>query len=190
MPNSPERPLHAAVKTAMAADTVYPALLFYADFPGGAVRMWTGIGPLAVMGETWTGLGDLIGVEDVTESTDSAAQSLAVRLSGIPSTVFNPVMLGNYQNRRAEVWLCAMTADGAVIGDPYLLFSGLMDSDSIRDTGTEVSVTITVESAMSDQLKPRVFRYTHEDQQTLYPAANDKGFEFVAALQNVELRWG
>jgi hypothetical protein len=77
-----------------------------------------------------------------------------------------------------------------VIGAPVSLFRGLMDSDSVKDTGTEVSVTMSLESAMSDQLRPRVYRYTHEDQQTLYPDAGDKGLEFVAALQNLQLRWG
>jgi len=65
-----------------------------------------------------------------------------------------------------------------------------MDHDTVSDDGQEVSVTIQLESPLSDQRKARAFRYTHEDQQTLYPTAGDKGLEFVAALQNIQIRWG
>jgi hypothetical protein len=99
-------------------------------------------------------------------------------------------MLGNYQNRRASVSLVVFDADGEAIGAPIVLFRGLMDSDNVKDTGTEVSVTINLESSLSDQLRPRIFRYTHEDQQTRYPTLNDKGLEFVAKLQNLQLKWG
>ena len=78
---------------------------------------------------------------------------------------------------------CVFDADGEAIGAPVTLFRGLMDSDSVKDSGGEVSVTISLESAMSDQLRPRIFRYDHEDQQTRYPDEGDKGLEFVAAQE-------
>ena len=185
-----ERDIHADVKTALGENLVRPALLVYADFPDGPVRMWTGIGTLYAEGESWVGVGHLLAVEDITETTDSAQNGMAVRLSGIPSEIFSAITLGNYQNRRAEVMMIVFDRDYDAIGEPVMLFRGLMDSDSVKDTGQEVAVTISLESSMSDQLRPRVFRYTHEDQQTRYPDAGDKGLEFVAALQSLSLKWG
>jgi hypothetical protein len=185
-----ERALHPDVKDALQENTVRPVLLAYADFPDGAVRIWTGIGTLVSEGQEWIGMGELLSVEDITETTDSAQHGMAVRLSGIPSELFSKITLGNYQNRRAELSMLVFDRDYEAIGAPIVLFRGLMDSDAVKDTGTEVSVTINLESALSDQLRPRVFRYTHEDQQTRYPDANDRGLEFVAALQNLQLRWG
>lgn len=185
-----ERPLDPDTKAALNENAVRLALLVYADFPDGEIRMWTGIGPLFAEGHDWQGVGDLLGVEDVTESTDTAQNGMAVRLSGIPSEIFSMLTLGNYQNRRAEVSLLVFGDDLEPVGAPVRLFAGMMDSDSVKDSGIEVSVTIQLESAMSDQLRPRVYRYTHEDQQTRYPEAGDKGLEFVASLQNLYIRWG
>ena len=187
---TPERPLDSEVRAAVAENVVRLAVLAYADFPSGPVRMWTGIGTLFVDGHDWQGVGSLLAIEDITETVDSAQNGMAVRLSGIPSEIFDAVTLGNYQNRRAEVSLVLFDEDYTVCGSPVPLFKGLMDSDTVKDSGSEVSVTIYLESALSDQLRPRVFRYTHEDQQTLYPGEDDKGLEFVAALQNLQLQWG
>lgn len=185
-----ERSLHPDTKAAFAENLVRPALLVYADFPDLSVRIWSGEGPLYLGGYTWEGVGGLLAVEDITETTDSAQQGIAVRLSGIPSALFTSVTLGDYQNRTAEVALVLFDSDMALIGDPVSLFRGLMDHDAVNDDGQQVAVTIQLVSSLSDQLKARAFRYTHEDQQTLYPAAADKGLEFVAALQNIEIRWG
>ncbi|MES2706069.1 MAG: hypothetical protein V4726_05635 [Verrucomicrobiota bacterium] len=185
-----ERPLDPITKAALGESAVRLALLVYADFPSGPVYIWSGFGSLFAEGQDWTGVGNLLAVEDITETTDSAQSGMAVRLSGIPSEIFTSITLGNYQNRRADVSLIVFDADGDPAGAPYPLFRGLMDSDTVRDSGAEVSVTISLESVMSDQLRPRIFRYTHEDQQTRHPGAGDKGLEFVAALQNLQLRWG
>ncbi len=185
-----ERPLNADTKAALQESAVNLALLVYADFPDGEIRVWSGVGVLFAEGVEWTGVGALLAIEDVTETTDSAQNGMAVKLSGIPSEIFTAITLGNYQNRRAYVSLLVMDQFSEAIGAPIPLFKGLMDSDTVKDSGGEVAVTIYCESALSDQLRPRVFRYTHEDQQTLYPGAGDKGLEFVAALQNLEIRWG
>ena len=185
-----ERTINTDTKAALTQNIVRPAILVYADFPAGEVRMWTGIGPIFVDGHEWQGVGSLLALEDITETTDSAQNGMAVRLSGIPSEIFDSVTLANYQNRRATVAMVVFDADGEAIGAPVTLFRGLMDSDSVKDSGGEVSVTISLESAMSDQLRPRIFRYDHEDQQTRYPDEGDKGLEFVAALQGLQIRWG
>ncbi len=187
---SAERELPEGVKEALGENLVRLAILAYADFPAGEVRIWTGIGSLHAEGAEWTGVGGLLAIEDITETTDSAQNGMAVRLAGIPSEIFSAITLGNYQNRKAEISLLVFDGDYDPIGSPVVLFRGLMDSDTVKDTGSEVSVTINIESAMSDQLRPRIFRYTHEDQRTRYPDTTDKGLEYVAALQNLQLRWG
>lgn len=185
-----ERNINADTKAAIQENLVRPALLVYADFPDGEVRIWTGFAPLFVDGHDWIGVGNLLAIEDVTETTDSGQNGMGVRLSGIPSEIFTAITLGNYQNRRAEVSMIVFDEVGEAIGAPMMLFRGLMDSDTVRDTGNEVSVTISLESVLSDQLRPRIFRYTHEDQRTLNPEEEDKGLEFVAALQNLQIHWG
>lgn len=185
-----ERDLTDEMKAAVAAPIVRPAFFYYADFPDGILRMWSGVGNIEWDGETWLGCGNLLSIEEVTETTDSAQHGLRARFSGIPSEIVDPVLIKGYVGREAKFWLVAFDENDAVISEPYLMFSGKMDSDSIIDDGSTVTVTIEIQGELSDHLKARVSRYTHEDQQTRYPDAGDEGFEFVAALQTANIEWG
>jgi hypothetical protein len=115
---------------------------------------------------------------------------MALQLSGIASAIFDATQIGNYQGGRAAVWLAAFDEAMGLIADPYLLFEGTLDSDEISDNGQTVTITIFCEGPLADHLIARVWRYTHEDQKTLYPGTEDRGLEFVAALQDSELKWG
>lgn len=178
------------MREAVTAPVVRPVLFVYADFPDATVRFWSGLGVIEWDGQTWYGAGSMLAIEDITETTDSAQNGLSAKLSGIPSSIFTSVSLGNYQNRAAAVWLGAMDEQAQLMMEPINFFRGVLDSDQIEDDGTNVVITISAESRLSDHLRARVFRYSHEDQQTLYPSANDLGLEFVAALQDAEIKWG
>lgn len=186
-----ERNLSPAVRAAVIAPTVRPALFFYASFPDVEFRIWSGLGSILWEEEVWAGAGSLVAVEDISESIDSGQKGVSVRLSGVPSEIFDAASLGDYQNRPVKIWLAVFDLEAFnMIADPYLFFSGVLDSDSVEDNGVSVIITMFAESQLSDHLRARVFRYSHEDQQTLYPAAGDRGLEFVAALQDVQLKWG
>ena len=79
------------------------------------------------------------------------------------------------------------TIDGATV-DSYQIFSGRMDVMTIDETGETCSITLTAENRLIDLERPRVRRYTSEDQKSLHP--NDKGFDFVNSLQEAEIKWG
>ena len=75
-----------------------------------------------------------------------------------------------------------------IITNPIKLFAGRMDIMQIIEQGDTATISISLENRLVDLLKPRILRYTHEDQQTLFPG--DLGFEFVTALQDKEVVWG
>jgi hypothetical protein len=185
-----ERELTEGMKSEIAKPVVSPLLLLKADFDDGPVRVWTGVGDIEWNGETWNGLGNLLSVDPVQEQLDGSAQGLKIVLSGLDSSFFSPVMLGDYQGRRGEIYFGAIREDGSIIDDPYLLFAGKLDSDETEDDGTTSTLTLNVESRLADLLRKREYRYTHQDQQALYPDANDDGLKFVPALQNLGLKWG
>lgn len=185
-----ERELHSALKTAIAEKKVRPILLLSADFEDGPVRVWTGVGEFQWNDQTWQGLGSLLSVDAVQEQIDGSSQGLKVALSGLDSTFFSPVLLGDYQDRRGEIYFGALTETGAMVGEPYLLFAGKLDSDETEDDGETSTLTLSIESRLADLLRKRERRYTHQDQQALYPSGNDDGLKFVPALQNLELKWG
>lgn len=184
-----ERGLTAEMKAAVAADVVAPLLLFEASFPSGTVRIWSGVGELVLEGEIWYGLGSLISVDAGAESMDGAARDVKVTVSGLSDEFFSPVMIDGYQGHPARMLFAVLDPDtGEMIGTPYTLFSGKLDSDNITDDGQGSIITITTTNILADLLRARELRYTHEHQQRLHPG--DKGLEFVASLQDLQLKWG
>lgn len=166
-------------------------VLFYADFPGDPLRMWTGNYPLTWDGYEWSGVADLVSVSPVQESLDGSSQGIAVTLTGLEHTAYRVESLGDYQGRDAELWLATVDPEtGVVVGDPVLTFRGLMDSDETEDDGETVAVTINIERRDADQLRPRPLRYTHEDQRMIQGSSDDIGLSFVTAVQSNRLLWG
>jgi len=50
---------------------------------------------------------------------------------------------------------------------------------------------VTAENKLVDFRRPRETRYTHEEQQNLYPVSPpDLGLEFVNAIQEKQIYWG
>jgi len=186
---SAERGISAEMKAAVGADTVAPLLLFEADFPDGMVRLWNGLGEVTLDGETWYGAGELLEVEPASETVDGSAQNVSVTVSGFTPEVFDPVMLDGYQGRAARMLFAVADPEtGEILGTPYVLFEGVMDSDEVNEGGESASIRITASNILADLLKVRVWRYTHEHQQRMFPG--DDGLEFVAALQDLEIKWG
>lgn len=80
------------------------------------------------------------------------------------------------------------TATAAMLNDPIPVFAGRMDTMRLQDTGETTTVTVSCESRLIDLERARERRYTDEDQKELYP--DDRGFEYVADLQDKEVLWG
>jgi hypothetical protein len=177
-------------KNAAAAGTVYPALLAYFDFSGGAVRLWNGVGDLSWGGNTYTGAGDLVGVEPVQESAEVRANGLSFRLNGIPSAMVTRILAEGYRGRSCQLWLALFSSltTGTPIADPLPLFSGRMDQCNLEDSGDTASITVVAESRLVDLQRPRERRRTDEDQKSLF--SGDRGLEYVAGLQDKEILWG
>ena len=87
-----------------------------------------------------------------------------------------------------SVSLGAFDANGALIADPLIVFSGFMDTMTIAESGSTSTITISVENKLIAFERSRVRRYTAEDQKIDHPT--DKGFEFVTAIVEKEIIWG
>jgi len=62
---------------------------------------------------------------------------------------------------------------------------------SVNDDGQEATIIMTAENKLVDFRRPRETRYTHEEQQNLYPVSPfDLGLEFVNAIQEKQIYWG
>lgn len=182
------RDLTVAADAAFQAAHVPLCVLVELDWPSGVVRVTNAGHSLSWDGHTWDGIGAFGGIDPIEESGDVAKiNGLALRLSGIPTSVVAAVRSDNVQGRSVKVWLAPLTAAHTFIADPVLVFSGRLDTMSI-EVGATATVTVTAESRMADWDRPRVRRYNNADQQLDYPA--DTGLRYVEALTEKTVVWG
>jgi hypothetical protein len=181
------RDVTPAYAAELDAPLVRPVIFYEGEFSGDTLRLWSGVGPKDWNGQTWTGAGNLVSISDVTETAETTAQGITTTLSGMPSDLISLVHTEAQQGLPGRVWLAFLDASDAIIADPFLAFSGRLDVPAVEDRGDTCSISIQYESRLVDLQRPRVWRYTHESQQAVYP--DDLGFEYVAELQQKEILW-
>jgi hypothetical protein len=182
------RSLTANASAQTTAAVLRPHLFFEGEFSGSTLRMWTGFGPITWNGQTWEGVGNLVGVTAIEESNEVRARGVRVALAGVPSSMVS-LALGNVrQNMPGRIWLGFLDSAGAVVADPFLAFEGRCDVAAVEDGPETATVTVSYEDELIDLERSRERRFTHEDQQIDY--AGDLGFAFVTAIQDAEIVWG
>lgn len=181
------RNLTTAVDEACAADHVPGLLLVELDFPSGFVRANTSAITFEWDSHTWYGVGNVGSVDAIVEHSDLQMTGVSLTLTGIPSEMVARVLGEHYQGRSCRMWFAPLDDNYIVLADPVLVFSGRMDTPDIQ-LGETASISLTAESRLTDWERPRVRRYTNEDQLSEYPG--DRGLEYVAQMVEKTLVWG
>ncbi len=186
------RTLTSGMLGVTTADVVRPAYFVKMVFNSGEnpdnLNIWSGIGDLAFGGTTYTGVGDLLSISQVTETADISATGINVSITGIKTSFIAIAKNHEYQGRPLTVSLGAFNASGSLIADPVIVFSGFMDTMTISETGETETINLSVENKLIAFERSKIRRYTAEDQKIDHPA--DKGFEFVTAITQKEIIWG
>lgn len=181
------RGLSANVLAQVASASVQPVLFFYGEFTTGTIRLWSGIGNISWAGQTWTGAGGLIGLSNIEETEEIRASGVTVTFTGIPAESISLVLGSVTQGKIGRIYL-GFLSGGSIVVDPWVIFEGRIDTPVISEDAEIATIGITYESRMIDLQRPRVARYTDQEQQREYPG--DLGMEFVAALQDAQVPWG
>jgi len=181
------RGLTAGMITQANATRLQPVLLYEGEFQSGTVRLWTGVGPLTWNSVVWTGAGNLLGITPIEETRDTRAVGIAVTLSGISSSIIAIALTEARLKKAGKIYFGCMV-NNALVVDPALAYMGFLDVPTIEDHGETCTVTITYESELIDLQRPRIRRYTDNDQKLDYES--DNGFAFVSEIQNREVLWG
>lgn len=183
------RTLTGATLTEIQATAKRPVIFFEMDLLGGAqVFMWSGLGSIVWNGQTWLGVGNLGAVANIVESTDTIAQGVQVSLSGVPSALIADALAQVQRGLAGKLYLGFMDANGNIVVDPVLAFSGRLDQPEIdKDPSTPV-INITYANRLAALERPLERRLDSQDQQIDYPG--DKGFDFVPSIQQWNGKWG
>lgn len=180
------RGLESAALDAVQAEVVVRVVAVALDFPSGVVRYSGAPFDLTIGGETFFGLGELGQISTVEESAELRSYGLTVAVSGIPRDVVAAALTEAYQGRRGTVWEAQMDAAGLVVADPVVIFRGRMDQLDVL-LGETATVTVRLENRLADWERPRIRRYTDEEQQAEYPG--DRFFGFLSATVEKDLIW-
>ena len=180
------RDLTSALSAALDDDVVNVFFAVDLDFDGdNAVRMWTGYGTVTISGKDYTGLGELLSISEVEETSDTKATGATIVVTGIPKTANIALALTEpYQGREGRIYF-------GVQGDTteYTeIFAGFMDQMNITEGPDTATLEITLENKLIDLERTRVARYSSAYQKNKY--AGDEGFDFVESLQDKQIVWG
>jgi hypothetical protein len=183
------RDLDAALEAALSPALIRPVMFYEAEFVGGAmVRLWSGAYNRSWNGHTWEGIGSIVGIGKVEETQTLRAAAVEIVVQGITSDSVSRALQSLAQNRPGRIYMGLLDDSDVLIGDPTLAFEGRLDSAQINEKPDGAVVVMRYESRLIDLERPRIRRFTHEDQQVTSPG--DRGFEFIPALQDVTISWG
>jgi len=193
----------------LSADVVYPFFAIELQFDGNIVRMWTGQGTLVLDdGSQWVGLGQLLSISAIEETSEMSVKGASISLSGIPSELLSLALSEPYQGRIAKIYFGTfllgsllqestsfiLLQDGSKINletsaaNFNELFSGYMDQMNIEEAGDTATIEMMVENKLIDLERARVARFTSGYQKSVYPG--DLGMDFIEDLQDKKISWG
>lgn len=184
------KPLTDNFLSAIQQWVIRPGLLLRADLPSGAVYGWTGVFPFTWDDKTWEPWGPLVSVSPYEESLDSSAKGITVELSHIDITRAGDIFSGAHYGCTAIVYFALFDETWSLIGDPYIWFTGKLDTDRV-DFGVDgLKISLSCEHILSDLLRKRVFLYTPEDQALLNPGVIDTSQRYAHTLKDTSFKWG
>ncbi len=181
------RDLDPLMQQALESGVIVPAILAELPFVSTTEHVWTGYGPLTWNANTYKGVGSLAGLGAITEGINGAAEGTTISLSGIDPALYSESMDDIQVGSTVNIWW-ALLSQGAILGQPYLLFSGQMDKPSVNTGPDDITITIALENRLTNLQRPNARRYTLADQRRYYPTCT--GFSWVELLNDIALRWG
>lgn len=182
------RGLVTDIANAVSSDVVRPVVFVQCAFDSGALNLWSGLGDLTADSVDYVGAGTLLSIGSIKESAELQANGVSVTLSGVTEPLLSKARDENYQGRSLKILLGVMDSTNTLIDNPFVIFSGFMDTMTIQDGAETATIRVTVENRLVEFERSRQRRYTAEDQKIDYPT--DKGLEFVAEIAEKEIVWG
>lgn len=173
---------------AVESGIVRPAIFVEVHFISGPVYVWTGAGSISWGGKTWAGVGQFGSISTIEEGATVNARGITLALSGVDPTLLSDVLTDYRQGLPAIIYFGVREEDGTLIPNPITSWAGRTDQPTITVDGDSATISITCENRLVVMNNSVERRYTDADQKRDYP--DDRGFEFVNAIQNVTIYWG
>lgn len=185
-----QRNASASVLAEIDAATSAPFHLFQVVWDSGTIYLTDAASEITWGGNTYTALGHMLGFGNVEESVSLQATGVDLVMSGVPTSLVSSFLSENFIDRRVRIYKGFFNSSGAVITDPILIFSGLMDSpdfaEALEDNSTVITIPAYSQWAEFDKTNGRK---TNSNSQSLH-FTGDRGFNFVPGLKDKVITWG
>lgn len=178
--------MRSGTPSAFSDDALSPIMGVHLALDSGDLRFWSGLGDVVIDSQVFSGAGTVIDISTIEESNEIAAKGVTITASGLDSSIISAALSENYQNRTVTIYVGTITEDKTT--STYILFRGRLDTMNIEENGEITNITMTAENRLIDLERPRLRRYTNEDQKSLFPG--DIALEFVDDLQDKTIDWG
>jgi hypothetical protein len=86
-----------------------------------------------------------------------------------------------------RVWINLFDDNLNLLGSA-LTFGGLVDQPTIREGSSDCTISLSIESRMSDLQRAQCHRWTDQEQRQRHPS--DSGFSFISTLMMWAAVWG
>jgi hypothetical protein len=178
------RNITTQVSDALDDEIIKPFFAVDLDLDAAPVYMWSGYGDLVIGAKTYLGVGSLLNISSVSETTEMEAKGATITVSGIPSSFLSLALQEPYQGRECRIYFGVTNSAVNYVE----VFSGELDQMNIEENADTAVISVTAENVLIKLERPVVRRFSDEDQKSRFDG--DKGLEFVASLQDKDILWG
>jgi hypothetical protein len=142
--------------------------------------------------KVWIGTRGL-GAISVVRETPAVIGGIELTLSGVIEANVAEALDPKIRNAEVILYLVALNSEQKIVPNPIVSWIGFVDRPVISIENNSATVTLACEHISLRNKLPRTYRYTHEDQQILFPPdannAEDRGFEFVTQMVERTVTW-
>ena len=184
------RSLTSSVKTELATNDIRPVHLITIGF-SSPVNITDCSFPLtsSVSGSsvTYAASDFIMGLSNFTEETDVTKTSLTLSLSGADLTFVSTVLNENVVNDSVDIFRGFLDDSNALISDPFLLYSGQIDTFTISEKDKESTVNLSIVSHWADFEKTNGRKTNNTSQQRFF--TGDVGMDYSSETV-LDVKWG
>lgn len=142
---------------------------------------------LSVNGTTYISNGLVSEFSGVSQSQAITLDSYSLQLSNVDNSIARGYTYQNYRGQPATIYM-AIIEDGAIVGNPTVVYKGTLDAYGIKETGSTSVLTLKLTSFWANY-NQKGGRYTSDSvQQGLY--AGDNIFKYAHEESSDSLGWG
>jgi hypothetical protein len=176
--------------SAIEAGELWPAFFVQIGFISETIYIWSGLGTIVWNGNSYQGVGALLGLSAVEEGATVEPRNIVVTLSGLDSNDL-PEVLSDYKTGLPVAVYLGLFSDATgttLLATPICIWAGETDQPTIDVDGATATIAIGCENCLSAMNVAVDRRRTMEDQQ--WQAPGDLCMSFLGALQEKTTFWG